>query len=131
MPNAENLRPKPFTTENQPKNRRSRKGIPNRATVFKKWLSTKVQIDDPNATDKDSPKLTVTLMEAAALGQIQSAMKGNTNAWKEIQDSIHGKQTEKTELSNPDGTGLTEPLAKALGQFEKALLKVYGTESTD
>lgn len=45
--------------------------------------------------DKSSKELT--LYEAAALGQVQSAMKGNTNAWKEIQDSIHGKMTDKLE----------------------------------
>lgn len=96
MVKEDNLRP--FTSENQPTQRKSRKGIPNRATVFKKWLTTKIQIEDPKAEDKDAPKLTVTLMEAAALGQIQSAMKGNTNAWKEIQDSIHGKLADKQEL---------------------------------
>lgn len=97
MPNPENLKPKPFTSENQPKQRKSRKGIPNRATVFKKWLTAKVKIADPTATDKEAEQITVTLMEAAALGQIQSAMKGNTQAWKEIQDSLHGKQADKLE----------------------------------
>lgn len=128
MPNEENLLPTQFTSENQPKNRKSRKGIPNRATVFKKWLTAKIQIDDPKATDKDAPKITVTMMEAAALGQIEAAMRGKTDAWKEIQDSLHGKQVDKTELSNPDGTGIAEPLANAISQFEKALLKVYGDQ---
>lgn len=101
MGSASNL--KPFTSENQPKDRKSRKGIPNRATVFKKWLTTKIEIDDPNAEDKDAPKIKVTLLEAAALGQIQSAMKGNTNAWKEIQDTLHGKVADKTEISGANG----------------------------
>lgn len=93
---------KPFTSENQPSGeKKSRKGIPNRATVFKKWLNTKIEIADPK--NKDAPKLTVTLLEAAALGQIESAMKGNTNAWKEIQDTLHGKIADKHEHSGPDG----------------------------
>lgn len=93
MGNESNL--KPFSSENQPKDRKSRKGIPNRATVFKKWLETRIKIEDP----KDPKgKLTVTLLEAAALGQIESARQGNTSAWKEIQDSIHGKQVEKSEV---------------------------------
>lgn len=95
MAREDNL--KPFTSENQPAKHSSRKGIPNRATVFKKWLTAKVKIDDPKAEDKDAPKLTVTLMEAAALGQIQAAIRGKTDAWKEIQDSIHGKQADKLE----------------------------------
>jgi hypothetical protein len=39
----------------------------------------------------------LTLIEAAALGQIVSARNGNTNAWKEIQDTIHGKIADKLE----------------------------------
>jgi len=81
-----NLRP--FTSENQPKNRPSRKGIPNRATVFKELLEMKVDVADPETGTKKK----VTLYEAAALGQIKSAMTGNTPAWKEIQDTLHGKQ---------------------------------------
>lgn len=33
----------------------------------------------------------VTVYEAVALGQIKAAINGNTNAWKEIQDTLHGK----------------------------------------
>jgi hypothetical protein len=90
----ENLRPKPFTSENQPTERKSRKGIPNRATVFKKLLTLKAEKVLPDASDAEKG---LTLVEAAALGQILSARKGNTNAWKEIQDSIHGKQVDKSE----------------------------------
>ena len=98
MGNPATLQPKPFTSENQPPaHKKSRKGIPNRATVFKKWLNMKIKIDDPNAEDKDAPKLTVTMMEAAALGQIEAAMRGKTEAWKEIQDSLYGKQVDKLE----------------------------------
>lgn len=93
MGNIATLQPKPFTTENQPANRSSRKGIPNRATVYKRILETKTKVKLPDGTTKN-----ITLYEAIALGQAQSAMKGNTNAWKEIQDSIHGKLVEKTEV---------------------------------
>lgn len=111
MAREDNLRP--FTSENQPAKHSSRKGVPNRATVFKKWLTTKIQIDDPKATDKDAPKITVTLMEAAALGQIESAMKGNTQAWKEIQDSIHGKQADTLNINVSE---LTDEELEALTQ---------------
>ncbi len=59
-------------------------------------MKTKVKL--PDGSNKE-----ITMYEAAALGQLQSALKGNTNAWKEIQDSIHGKITEKSELTGKDG----------------------------
>lgn len=126
MANEENLRPNVFSKDNQPANRGRKKGVPNRATVYKKILESKTSVKLPDGSEK-----VLTLYEAIALGQARSAMKGNTNAWKEIQDTLHGKMKESIEHSNPDGTALAEPLAQALGQFEKALLKVYGSESTD
>lgn len=88
-----NLCPQPFTSENQPANRGRKKGVPNRATVYKKILETKMKVAMPDGSTKN-----ITLYEAIALGQAKSAMKGNTNAWKEIQDSIHGKMVDKSEV---------------------------------
>jgi hypothetical protein len=34
---------------------------------------------------------------------MKAAMEGNTNAWKEIQDSIHGKVADKSEITGADG----------------------------
>jgi hypothetical protein len=95
MPNAENLRPKPFTKENQPAKRGRTKGVPNRATVYKRILGLQIEIKDP---ENPGEKIKLPLYEAMALGQAKSAMKGNTQAWKEIQDSLHGKQVEKSEV---------------------------------
>src|SRR6476646_7255743 len=97
MANPATLQPKPFTSENQPVNRKSRKGIPNRATVFKKLL--KLKAADILGDDADEAEKDLTLIEAAALGQVLSARKGNTNAWKEIQDTLHGKIADKVETS--------------------------------
>jgi hypothetical protein len=95
MPNPENIVGHQFTSERQPSGKsKSRKNIPNRATVYKRILETKTKVKLPDGTIKN-----VTLYEAIALGQAQSAMKGNTNAWKEIQDSIHGKIVERTETN--------------------------------
>jgi len=95
MGNPATLKPKPFTSENQPPGwKKSRKGIPNRATVYEKILNVKTKVKLPDGEVK-----TITVYEAIALGQAQSAMKGNTNAWKEIQDSLHGKLKELTEHS--------------------------------
>lgn len=71
-------------------------GTKDRATVYRPLLDMVIEVADP--TVKGATKW-VTLYEAMALGQIQSAMKGNTRAWQEIQDSLHGKLTDKTEHS--------------------------------
>lgn len=126
MANEQNLKPKPFTSENQPANRGRKKGVPNRSTVYKKILSTKMKVKLPDGEQKE-----LTLYEAIALGQAQSAMKGNTNAWKEIQDSLHGKIADETKISNLDGSPLAQPIADALTSFEKALTKIYGPEGDD
>lgn len=105
MPNENNLTP--FTSETTPAGpRTSRKGIPNRATILKKFLKMKIEIDDPA---KIGEKLKVSLYEAAALGQILAAMDGNTASWREIQDSLFGRLTDKTELTGPGG----EPIQTA------------------
>ena len=100
----ENLQPNVFSKDNQPENRGRKKGVPNRATVYAKLLKMKTKIKAPDGTDQ-----TVTLYEAIALGQAKAAMKGNTQAWKEIQDSLHGKQTEKQEITGADGKDLLPP----------------------
>lgn len=101
MGNPATLQPKPFTSENQPKVRGGRqKGTPNRATVFKKLLVLKAEKVLLDASEAEKG---LTLMEAAALGQLLSARGGNTSAWKEIQDSIHGKIPDKSEISGKDG----------------------------
>jgi ABC-type uncharacterized transport system ATPase component len=90
--NEQNLRPKPFTSENQPARNGRKKGVPNRATVYKRILQAKTNVKMPDGETKE-----LTVYEAIALGQARSAMKGNTNAWKEIQDTLHGKMADKVE----------------------------------
>jgi hypothetical protein len=92
MANLATLQPNVFSTENQPAKNGRKKGVPNRATVYKNILKLKTKIKTPDGGTKE-----VTLYEAMALGQAKSAMKGNTNAWREIQDSLHGKQPDKIE----------------------------------
>ena len=66
MANEKNL--KPFTKDNQPPgHKKSRKGIPNRATVFKRLLEIKVKVDDPKSEEGSQKKTEVTLYEAMAL----------------------------------------------------------------
>lgn len=83
-----------FNSENQPPGeKKSRKGIPNRATVYKKFLGLKKAVQSPTGGE-----IKVTLYEAAALGQLIAAENGNTRAWQEIQDSLHGKLKDEQEV---------------------------------
>src|SRR5258705_901831 len=90
---AEDIKDHQFSSKNQPKGRRSRNGVPNRATVYKYLHKAKVDVADPAGG-----KVRLSLYEAAALGQIKSAMEGNTRAWIEIQDSLFGKQSMNVNL---------------------------------
>lgn len=104
MGNRATLQPNVFSSENQPPpESKSRKGIPNRATVFKKFLSMKVMVKDPRELSK---MLKISMHEAAALGQLVAAAEGSTVAWKEIQDSIFGKIADKTEHTGADGNAI-------------------------
>lgn len=87
MGNLATLRPKPFTTENQPANRGRKKGSVNRSTILNKWLSAKVTTRNP-ITKKDER---VTVEDEVILALIREARKGNVRAIMEIQDTIHGK----------------------------------------
>jgi hypothetical protein len=92
---ADDIKKHQFTSENQPKKRRSRKGIPNRATVYRNLLDLLVSAPDPQGRGY----IKLTLYEAMALGQIRAAMRGNTRAWIEIQDSLFGKQASEVGLT--------------------------------
>jgi hypothetical protein len=94
-----------FTSQHQPANRGRKKGVPNRATVFKRLLKLKTKVADPS--NPKGASLEVDLYTAAALGQILSAMKGNTRAWAEIQDTLHGKIPQPHEVTGRDGEPLT------------------------
>ncbi len=107
-----------FSSENQPPvAAKSRKGIPNRSTVFERLLKIKIKVPNPQNKTKE---LTVSLHEAMALGQIQSAMKGNTRAFTEIQDSIFGRITEIREVNLGGGLSL---------DIQEAIAEIYGEKS--
>lgn len=95
-------------------------GARDRATVFRELLEIKTKVADPK-NPKGQP-IEVDLYHAAALGQIMSAMKGNTNAWKEIQDSLHGKQADRL-LHGLDFSNLTDEELKVI---EPILAKLIG-----
>lgn len=71
-------------------------GYKERGTVFEKWLGRLTKIADPS--NPKGPQIEVPLYEAAALGQIRAAMNGNTRAFQEIQDTLHGKMVEPVDV---------------------------------
>ena len=97
MAKKENL--KPFSRENQPKNRGSRKGTPNRATVLKKWLGATVTLWNP-VTGKNEK---VTVEDELMLALITRGRQGDVPAIREVLDSVYGKALAKHELSGEGG----------------------------
>lgn len=69
-------------------------GSRDRASVIRELMDIKVSRTHPKNPMK---KIRLTLYEAAALGQFLAAEKGNTFAWKEIQDTLHGPMPAKVQ----------------------------------
>lgn len=69
-------------------------GVPNRATVLKKLLALKMTYTDPTTSEE----VEGTVEEAMVWGLISKATQGDTPAYKEVMDSVYGKQTEKIEV---------------------------------
>jgi hypothetical protein len=131
-----NLKP---AQQGEVRNPEGRGHVPDRATVFRRWLDLKTRIPnvDKNGNRRfvsEADVIECTLLERAALGQLEAALKGNTQAWKEIQDSLHGKQAEKAEISGPDGEAIRHAhaldLTKLDGSELKALERIL-SKSTD
>lgn len=98
MANEKNL--KPFTKDNQPPGyKKSRKGIPNRSTVLKRWLYGKSQFTNPLTLKKAAG----TVEDEVVLALITRAKRGNIAAIKEILDTVYGKITDKHELTGEGG----------------------------
>lgn len=107
-PNSlKNLIPKPWPkgTSGNPKG--YPKGKPNRSTILKELLAlTLTQNGKAVENPLDPKQKKMTIEQAVNIALIQKALKGNIEAIKEIMDSVHGKITEKKELTGADG----EPL---------------------
>lgn len=98
MANPQNLKPKPFTKDNQPKNRGSRKGVPNRSTTLRKWLFDPVDIVNPGTLKKEKG----TAEDEIMLALLRRARNGNIQAIKEILDTVYGKQSNVNFNLNPE-----------------------------
>jgi len=115
--NAENLSPWQEGQSGNPSGKP--KGTLNRATILKRYLAAplkEVPTDIPVELEGR-----ITVEEAIALALIKKALSGDIAAIKEVQDTVHGKIVETSEVSHsytqmgsvtvkqPDGTlcGLT------------------------
>ena len=93
MPNPENLiRPKPGEVRN-PKGKPP--GTKNRSTILKKWISVVTKLKNP-ITGKDEFG---TVEDKVTLALIERALRGDVQAIKEINDTLYGKLTEKSEVN--------------------------------
>jgi len=110
-PQNKHLRPKPFTSEYQPEKNGRPLGSLNRSTVFKRFLGMQIDIEHP---EKTAETLKISMYEAAALGQLKAAIAGNTQAWVEIQNTLHGKQSEKLEIEQTTRIVQLESTIKSL-----------------
>src|SRR5437764_8478036 len=86
---------KPFTSDYQPQNRRSRKGVPNRSTTLNKWLAVKREINAER--NPKGEHITGTVEDEIVLALIDKACKGDVPAIREVLDTKYGKQRETIE----------------------------------
>ena len=94
MPNPENIRPpKPGEVRN-PKGKPP--GTKNRSTILNKWIEVATKLKNP-VTGKDEFG---TVEDKVTLALIERALKGDVQAIKEINDTLYGKLTDKTEIKS-------------------------------
>ncbi len=93
MPNPENIRPPKTGEVRNPKGKPP--GTKNRSTILKKWIEVATKLKNP-VTGKDEFG---TVEDKVALALIARALKGDVQAIKEINDTLYGKLTEKSEVN--------------------------------
>jgi hypothetical protein len=79
------------------------KGLQNRSTVAKRWLTTSESFTNPITGIKE----VLTQEDIVTLAQIKEARKGNTNAYRALLDSAHGQPRQTIDLESESGIGPT------------------------
>lgn len=75
-------------------------GVPNRATVLRKFLAMPAKFKTPPTADNpEGEECDGTIEEMLAMGLIAAASMGDVPAYKEVMDSVYGKLTEKVETT--------------------------------
>lgn len=126
-----NLRPKPWVKGQSGNPKGYPKGKPNRSTILKELLGLTLKKPDGKNADNpfDTSEKKITIEKAIEIVLIQKALKGNMDAIREIKDTIHGKMTEKTELTGFEGGPIeTKVVSMSAEQAYKDMLKTEGTK---
>jgi hypothetical protein len=90
MANEKNL--KPAWKKGQSGNPKGRpKGSKNRSTIARKWLEVKEKFRNPITGEIED----LTQEDITTLAQILKARKGDTNAYKALEDSAYGSPTQQ------------------------------------
>lgn len=92
MTNPENLIPAKKGEVRNPKGRGNSK---NRSTILKKWIEVAAKLKHPETKEE----LPGTMEDKVALALLSRALKGDVQAIKEINDTLYGKLTEKSEVN--------------------------------
>ena len=71
-------------------------GVPNRATVLKKFLALSLDYKNPSTGEFE----TGTMEDAVVLGLLAAASRGDVAAYKEVMDSVYGKLVAAVDLTS-------------------------------
>lgn len=93
MPNPQNIQPHKFK-EGQSGNPNGRpKGTRNRSTIVREWLEVQQSVKNPITGQQE----VLEQQDIMTLALIKKAREGDVNAFRELMDSAHGKQTNQIE----------------------------------
>lgn len=90
--NPQNLIPFKKGVSGNPKGRPI--GAKGRATILKKWIELNTTLKNPETGKNEKG----TIEDKIAMAIIAKALKGDVQAYKEINDSVYGRATQSTEV---------------------------------
>jgi hypothetical protein len=95
MPNPQNIEPHKFQ-QGQSGNPNGRpKGARGRSTIVREWLEVQQSVKNPITGETQL----LEQQDIMTLALIKKAREGDVNAYRELMDSAHGKQTNQIEGS--------------------------------
>jgi hypothetical protein len=93
MPNPQNIEPHKFQ-QGQSGNPNGRpKGARGRSTIVREWLEVQQSVKNPITGETQL----LEQQDIMTLALIKKAREGDVNAYRELMDSAHGKQTNQIE----------------------------------
>jgi hypothetical protein len=96
MPNPDNIKEHNF--KNHPEYIKSGrpKGLKNRATILKKWITIAAKIKHPESDET----IDATMEDKVNLALLTKALSGDVQAIKEINDTLYGKIPDKQQTEH-------------------------------